>query len=422
MAGYIGSKASVVSSGAERKKTFAITTNTTSLTGLSYTVNQVHVFHNGVRLVDGTDYTATNGTSITLTSAAENGDEVVVISYATFQTSDTVSASAGGTFAGDVNFTGNVSVDGGTIKLDGNYPVGTGNVALGDTALDSNVSGASNTAIGADALTANTASYNTVVGYKAGYTNATGASNTYIGTFAGEFGTGGYNTYVGDSSGYAINTGTRNTILGRYNGNQGGLDIRTSSNNIVLSDGDGNPRLHINSAGLSHFSIGLTVARDTNLGGAVATIHSNNAQGLAIGYGTGTNEYRRLYHHSTGLYFESSTNQAYLNSSGAWVNASDVTLKKDIEDIDYGLETIKSLKPRKYKMKSDDEAQIGFIAQELAEQVPEIVGGKEGLLGVSYGQLTAVLTKAIQEQQALIESLTARIETLEAKVTALEAN
>ena len=29
---------------------------------------------------------------------------------------------------------GNLSVDGGTIKLDGNYPVGTGNVALGDTA------------------------------------------------------------------------------------------------------------------------------------------------------------------------------------------------------------------------------------------------------------------------------------------------
>jgi hypothetical protein len=51
---------------------------------------------------------------------------------------------------------GNLTVDGGTIKLDGNYPVGTGNVALGNTALDSNVSGASNVAIGADALTANT--------------------------------------------------------------------------------------------------------------------------------------------------------------------------------------------------------------------------------------------------------------------------
>jgi hypothetical protein len=94
MAGYIGSKASVVSSGAERKKVFDITTTTTSLTGLSYTPNQVHVFHNGVRLVDGTDYTATNGTSITLTTAAENGDQVVVISYATFQPADAYTKAA----------------------------------------------------------------------------------------------------------------------------------------------------------------------------------------------------------------------------------------------------------------------------------------------------------------------------------------
>lgn len=88
MAGYIGSKASVVSSGAERKKTFAITTSTTSLTGLVYTPNQVHVFHNGIRLVDGTDYTATDGTTITLTNAAADGDEVVVVSYATFSPAD----------------------------------------------------------------------------------------------------------------------------------------------------------------------------------------------------------------------------------------------------------------------------------------------------------------------------------------------
>ena len=107
MSGYIGSKASVVSSGAERKKVFTITTTTTSLTGLAYTPTKVHVFHNGIRLVDGTDYTATNGTSITLTNAAENGDEVVVVSYASFQTSDTVSASAGGTFAAPVTIDGN---------------------------------------------------------------------------------------------------------------------------------------------------------------------------------------------------------------------------------------------------------------------------------------------------------------------------
>ena len=89
MAGYIGSRAAVATSGVERKKTFAITTTTTSLTGLDYTPNHVHVFHNGIRLVDGTDYTATNGTSITLVNAAENGDEVVVVSYGTFSPADT---------------------------------------------------------------------------------------------------------------------------------------------------------------------------------------------------------------------------------------------------------------------------------------------------------------------------------------------
>jgi len=114
MAGYIGARASVVSSGAERKQTYAITTTTTSLTGLAYTPTKVHVFHNGIRLVDSTDYTATDGETITLTTAAEDGDEVVVISYATFQTSDTVSAANGGTFAGNVAMSGTLDVTGAT--------------------------------------------------------------------------------------------------------------------------------------------------------------------------------------------------------------------------------------------------------------------------------------------------------------------
>ena len=134
MAGYIGSRASVVSSGAERKKTFAITTTTTALTGLVYTPTKVHVFHNGVRLVDGTDFTATNSTSITLTVAAESGDQVVVVSYASFQTSDTVSASAGGTFQGNVTVAGaftsqgiddNATSTAMTLDSSGNVGIGT---------------------------------------------------------------------------------------------------------------------------------------------------------------------------------------------------------------------------------------------------------------------------------------------------------
>ena len=119
MGGYIGASAGGVANAAERKQTYSITTATTSLTGLAYTPTKVHVFHNGVRLVDSTDYTATNGTSITLTNAAQNGDEVVVISYPSFQTSDTVSAANGGTFAGNVAMSGTLGVTGITTATGG---------------------------------------------------------------------------------------------------------------------------------------------------------------------------------------------------------------------------------------------------------------------------------------------------------------
>ena len=129
MAGYIGSKASVVSSGAERKKTFTITGSTTSLTGLNYTVGKVHVFQNGVRLVDGTDYTATNGTTITLTVAAQSGDNVVVISQADFQVSGAVSTS-GDTMTGDLTVQGTVAAT--AVTGDGSGLTGTGSPSIDD--------------------------------------------------------------------------------------------------------------------------------------------------------------------------------------------------------------------------------------------------------------------------------------------------
>ena len=123
MAGYIGSKASVVSSGAERKKIFTITGATTSLTGFNYTVGKVHVFQNGVRLVDGTDYTATNGTTITLTVAAQSGDNVVAISQAGFQVADALSTS-GGTMTGDLTVQGTVAAT--AVTGDGSGLTGVG--------------------------------------------------------------------------------------------------------------------------------------------------------------------------------------------------------------------------------------------------------------------------------------------------------
>jgi hypothetical protein len=57
---------------------------------------------------------------------------------------------------------------------------------------------------------------------------------------------------------------------------------------------------------------------------------------------------------------------------------------------------------------------IGFIAQDMELEVPEVVSGT-GYKSIDYPKLTAVLTKAIQEQQTLIQSLTTRITALEQK-------
>jgi hypothetical protein len=138
---------------------------------------------------------------------------------------------------------------------------GSQNTALGYSALFTNTTASQNTAIGYQALYSNnTNSDNTAVGYQAGY-SSTAYQNTYIGVYSGSgtttgnsntfvgyasgfngSGTGSSNTCIGHASGSALTSGGKNTILGKYTGNQGGLDIRTASNRIVLSDGDGNPR------------------------------------------------------------------------------------------------------------------------------------------------------------------------------------
>jgi hypothetical protein len=101
MGGYIGSRASVVSSGVERKKTFDVSTTTTVFaTGFTLSDYLTHVYHNGIRLVSGTDFT-TSGTSVTLTTAAEDGDQVVVLMYSSARRD-----------ASNNNITGDLSVSG----------------------------------------------------------------------------------------------------------------------------------------------------------------------------------------------------------------------------------------------------------------------------------------------------------------------
>ena len=133
---------------------------------------------------------------------------------------------------------------------------GSYNVGVGNAALNATTTGSNNTALGVNALISNTtASNNTAVGYQAGYNTTTGTDNTFVGWYAGRgITTGTYNTFIGDGAGNAITTGGKNVIIGTYNGNFGGLDIRTASNYIVLSDGDGNPRAYWDNTGHANFA------------------------------------------------------------------------------------------------------------------------------------------------------------------------
>jgi len=276
------------------------------------------------------------------------------------------------------------------------YAVTTGesNSFFGTNSAKATTSGSFNVAIGKDSLQANTtASYNTAVGYQAGYTNTTSAKNTYLGAFAGYtsnsagdafnvfvgyaagyYTTGVNNTFVGQGSGQDITTGAKNTIIGRYSGNQGGLDIRTASNYIVLSDGDGNPRGYFTNAGAFH----------------VPT--------MAVG-GTAN------------LHWSSGAGQFFVTSSSR-------RFKHDIVDYDKGLAELMQMQP-KYFVYNDEPNQkqrAGFIAEDFHDLgMTEYVEywkddeGNDTPSEIGYSNMVAILVKSIQELKAEVDSLKAQL-------------
>jgi hypothetical protein len=99
-------------------------------------------------------------------------------------------------------------------------------------------------------------------------------------------------------------------------------------------------------------------------------------------------------------------------SSGAYTALSDINKKKDFEESTIGLDAILGLKPTLYRMKDDESEgnkELGFIAQEVKEFIPQayVENGEEDakFIGLNYNAIVATLVKAIQEQQEQINSL-----------------
>ena len=99
---------------------------------------------------------------------------------------------------------------------------------------------------------------------------------------------------------------------------------------------------------------------------------------------------------------------------------SDRRLKENIEEIPYGLDEVLKLRPVEFdwKEKRDGVHDIGVIAQEIEKIIPVVVKSGKNLKEetsfktVDYSKLTAVLIKAIQEQNKKIDKLQEDIEKL----------
>jgi hypothetical protein len=145
----------------------------------------------------------------------------------------------------------------------------------------------------------------------------------------------------------------------------------------------------------------------------VSADSSNSSESYGM-YSTGAANYR-FYVGWGGTVFATNTTISAI---------SDVRLKENIQGIDAGLDAVMALKPRKFDWKDgkgkDIKGDRGWIAQEFEEVFPDMVDewkdpapeGEEPYKSVR-ADLIPVLVKAIQEQQQLIESLTARITALE---------
>lgn len=104
--------------------------------------------------------------------------------------------------------------------------------------------------------------------------------------------------------------------------------------------------------------------------------------------------------------------------SGNVTAYSDIRLKRDVQDLSYGLKEIMKLRPISYKRvgTDTDRLEVGFIAQEVRDVIPEIVHEQQDdqkTLTMSYDKMVAPLVRAIQEQQDMINKLMSRVEELE---------
>jgi len=215
-------------------------------------------------------------------------------------------------------------------------------------------------------------------------------------------------------------------FLGSFNG---AAELRTKENTHLSFGTNNTQHMRIDSSGnvmipgssLLSSSI-LSVDGSGNVANGIASKVNDNAYWTYVGINpTGTNTF---------LVYGDGDVENTNNSYGA---ISDVKLKENIVDTTPKLDDLKQVRIVNYNLiENPDKKLLGVIAQELEQIFPNIVsetpdfddeGNDLGTTtkSVKYSVFVPMLIKAMQEQQAIIESQQSQIDALTARIEALEA-
>jgi len=201
-----------------------------------------------------------------------------------------------------------------------------------------------------------------------------------------------------------------------YIKDQGTGNLLIQASDIYFGDASGNH------TGRFNMSSGLLSIGDTgqNSGDLESTkrLYLEGAESVAMIKNTSsTSSANRV---SIGFLDSGGTRRGYIytnNSTADMVTTSDYRQKENVTPMVNGLSRVNALKPVKFKWKHDDYFTEGFLAHEVQEAGwnEGVTGEKDGeeMQAVSYGRITPLLVKAIQEQQTIIDDLKLRIKTLE---------
>ena len=276
-------------------------------------------------------------------------------------------------------------------------------------------------------------------------TDTTNAGNITSGTIAESRLPTGFAKLAGaDFTGAATVTGTGKITLAtsgditayRSGGTTGVIYLNSAQNRYLFNDG---AKYYLPGQGLSvngsdvlntSDSFTLTGTRNYRSQGSTATAGQS---GTLVCYGDqgsiGTN-HATMSFHRPGSYavnmgldndnvfriggWSASANRFQLDMSGNLTTAGNVTaysdarLKRNVKTIENALEKVLSMRGVSFERIDNGEKNIGVIAQEIKEVLPEVVLEREGddqFMSVSYGNIVGVLIEAIKELKAEIEEL-----------------